>query len=443
MEKSSYFQNNGSNAGVLPSGYLQTATSAGQNIGNALNDIGSTINDAMTRHVANEQQRTVNMGVLNGYLGNAQNLDPNLVQSIDPKLIKKYQGGALTLEDSKALLGTIASNQAMQQFKTQQSAAAQEAAIRSNQISLGATAAQFAPTEAQQRINTGNQNLALGGQQLTAAQNQNKTAAATSAANVAANQAGQENVDPTKRLANWVNTVIANGGQVSTQDLEAKKAELGVPRNVKIDVQSVFDEQGNYVGKSLKYNGVPSDFIANPFNNPAIMEKTIKIGNENLVAPTTGEATQFRNALNTQKNLVQQSQQISDLIQQNGSKVGTWGTESRAKMQSLMAQFRNNVITTFPSTRMSQEVENISKQMTGTPEDFFSNNANALAKINNVVNTHAEELANAASTYSNGASRINKSTFGWKQYGQANSKAPASSSVRQFDTTGKEIINNQ
>jgi len=443
MQKSAYFQNNGSNAGVLPSGYLQAATSAGQNIGNALNNIGSTINNAMARHVENEQQRAVNIGALNGYLGNAQNLDPNLVKSIDPKLINKYTTGALTLDDSKALLGTIASNQAMQQFKTQQSAAAQEAALRANQIALGANEVNFASKLSQQRIDTGNQGLALGGQQLTAATNQNKTAAAVSAANVAANQPGQENVAPTKRLADYINTVSANGGQVSTQDVEALKAQFGIPKNVKIDVQSVFDEQGNYVGRSIKYNGVPSDFIANPFNNPVMMEKAIRIGNESLFAPTNEEAIKFRNALNTQKNLVQQSQQIDDLIQKNGSKVGTWGTEATAKMQSLMAQFRNNVISTFPSTRMSQEVENISKEMTGTPEDFFSNNANALAKIYNVVNTHAEELSNAASTYSNGAARVNKSTFGWKQYGQANPKAPASGSVRQFDTTGKEITNNQ
>jgi len=278
---------------------------------------------------------------------------------------------------------------------------------------------------------------------LTAATNQNKTAEAVSAANVAANQPGQENVAPTKRLADYINTVSANGGQVSTQDLEAKKAEYGVQKNVQVGVKNVYDEQGNYVGRSINYNGAPAEFIQNPMNNPAMLEKAIPLGNQTIFAPTNEEATKFRNALNTQKNLVQQSQQIDDLIQKNGSKVGTWGTEPTAKMQSLMAQFRNNVISTFPSTRMSQEVENISKEMTGTPEDFFSKNANALAKIYNVVNTHAEELANAASTYSNGAARVNKLTFGWKQYGQANPKAPASGSVRQFDTTGKEITNNQ
>ena len=442
MEKSSYFQNNGSNAGVLPSGYLQTATSAGQNIGNALNDIGSTINDAMTRHVANEQQRTVNMGMLNGYLGNPQNLDPNLVQSIDPKLIKKYQSGGLTLEDSKALLGTIASNQAMQQFKTQQAAAAQEAAMRANQISLGATAAQFAPTEAQQRINTGNQNLALGGQQLTAAQNQNKTAAAVSAANIAGNQAGQENVDPIKRLSNYINTVNANGGQVSNQDLESKKAEYGVPKNVKVGVQSVFDEQGNFVGRSINYNGAPVEFVQNPMNNPAMLEKVIRLGNTTIFAPTTEEAKTFRDDLSVHKNMVQQADQIDQLIKDNGSKVGIPSTEARAQMKTLIGGFRNNAINLLSSKRISPEVEKIITSMTGSPEDFFNINSNAQKQIRTIVNSNAERLANIVGTYSNGAAQVDKNTFGWRQDGNTQSKG-SQPSVRMFDTSGKEITNNQ
>lgn len=442
MEKSSYFQNNGSNAGVLPSGYLQAATSAGQNIGNALNDIGSTINDAMTRHVANEQQRTVNMGMLNGYLGNPQNLDPNLVQSIDPKLIKKYQSGGLTLEDSKALLGTIASNQAMQQFKTQQAAAAQEAAMRANQISLGATAAQFAPTEAQQRINTGNQNLALGGQQLTAAQNQNKTAAAVSAANIAGNQAGQENVDPIKRLSNYINTVSANGGQVSTQDLESKKAEYGVPKNVKVGVQSVFDEQGNFVGRSINYNGAPVEFVQNPMNNPAMLEKVIRLGNTTIFAPTTEEAKKFRDDLSVHKNMIQQADQIDQLIKNNGSKVGIPSTEAKAQMKTLIGGFRNNAISLLSSKRISPEVEKIITSMTGSPEDFFSINSNAQKQIRTIVNSNAEGLANTVGTYSNGAANVDKNTFGWRQDGNTQSKG-SQPSVRMFDTSGKEITNNQ
>ena len=442
MEKSSYFQNNGSNAGVLPSGYLQAATSAGQNIGNALNDIGSTINDAMTRHVANEQQRTVNMGMLNGYLGNPQNLDPNLVQSIDPKLIKKYQSGGLTLEDSKALLGTIASNQAMQQFKTQQAAAAQEAALRANQISLGATAAQFAPTEAQQRINTGNQNLALGGQQLTAAQNQNQTAAAVSAANIAGNQAGQENVDPIKRLSNYINTVSANGGQVSTQDLESKKAEYGVPKNVKVGVQSVFDEQGNFVGRSINYNGAPVEFVQNPMNNPAMLEKVIRLGNTTIFAPTTEEAKKFRDDLSVHKNMIQQANQIDQLIKDNGSKVGIPSTEAKAQMKTLIGGFRNNAISLLSSKRISPEVEKIITSMTGSPEDFFSINSNAQKQIRTIVNSNAEGLANTVGTYSNGAAKVDKNTFGWRQDGNTQSKG-SQPSVRMFDTSGKEITNNQ
>ena len=449
MEKSSYFQNNGSNAGVLPSGYLQAATSAGQNIGNALNDIGSTINDAMTRHVANEQQRTVNMGMLNGYLGNPQNLDPNLVQSIDPKLIKKYQSGGLTLEDSKALLGTIASNQAMQQFKTQQAAAAQEAAMRANQISLGATAAQFAPTEAQQRINTGNQNLALGnqnlalgGQQLTAAQNQNKTAAAVSAANIAGNQAGQENVDPIKRLSNWINTVSANGGQISTQDLESKKAEYGVPKNVEVGVKSVFDEQGNFVGRSINYNGAPAEFVQNPMNSPAMQEKVIRLGNTTIYAPTTEEAKKFRDDLSVHKNMIQQADQIDQLIKDNGSKVGIPSTEAKAQMKTLIGGFRNNAISLLSSKRISPEVEKIITSMTGSPEDFFSINSNAQKQIRTIVNSNAEGLANTVGTYSNGAAKVDKNTFGWRQDGNTQSKG-SQPSVRMFDTSGKEITNNQ
>jgi hypothetical protein len=440
MERSSYFQNNGSSAGVLPAGYLQAATSAGQSIGQGLANVGQDISAGIQKYMQNEQMRQGLAGNNAGALA-----DPNILKSLqqyDPKLLDRVKNNKDTLDDQLKISGYIQGQRSQQQAAAQQAAAAQEAALRANQIALGANEVNFASKLSQQKVDTGNQNLAIGGQQLTALTNQNQTAAAASAANIAGNQAGQENLSPTQRLSNWINTVNANGGQVSTQDLDAKKAEYGVPKNVQVGVKNVYDEQGNYVGRSINYNGMPAEFIQNPMNNPAMLEKAIPLGNQTIFAPTNDEATKFRNSLNTQKNLAQQSQQIDDLIKQNGSKVGTWGTEARAKMQSLMGQFRNNLISTFPSTRMSQEVENISKEMTGTPEDFFSNNTNALAKIHNVVNTHAEELANAASTYSNGAARVNKSTFGWRQYGQGNTKS-APSSIRQFDTTGKEITNNQ
>jgi hypothetical protein len=440
MQKSPYFQSNGSSAGVLPAGYLQAATSAGQSIGQGLANVGQDLSAGIQKYYQNEKMR---QGLIGSNAGALQ--DPNMLQNIqkyDPKLVDRLQNNKDTLDDHLKLSGFIQGQRAQQQIATQQAAAAQEARIRENQIALGATAAKFASTEAQQKIDIGNQGLALGGQQLTAATNQNKTLAAISAANVAANQPGQENVAPTKRLADYINTVSANGGQVSTQDLETKKAEFGVPKNVKIDVQSVFDEQGNYVGRSIKYNGVPSDFIPNPFNNPAMIEKAIRLGNETVFAPTTNEATKFRNSLDLHKNMVQQADQIEQLIKDYPTKIGLPRTEANAQMKTLIGAFRNNVISGLDSKRISPEVEKIITSITGSPEDMFSKNSNTQKQIRTIINLNAQGLANTVATYSNNAARINKNTFGYRPIDSTISKNN-NSSVRTFDTSGKEITNNQ
>ena len=140
--------------------------------------------------------------------------------------------------------------------------------------------------------------------------------------------------------------------------------------------------------------------------------------------------------------MVQQADQIDQLIKDNGSKVGIPSTEARAQMKTLIGGFRNNAINLLSSKRISPEVEKIITSMTGSPEDFFNINSNAQKQIRTIVNSNAERLANIVGTYSNGAAQVDKNTFGWRQDGNTQSKG-SQPSVRMFDTSGKEITNNQ
>jgi len=114
MQKGPYF-NSVQYISPVPEGYAQAGANIGRSIGGGLAALGAGVAEGIDKYYKSEEERQALGGTISRYFKS----DPNLVQTVDPKLLEKYQSGKATLADHKALYADISTEYMIQQKKAQ------------------------------------------------------------------------------------------------------------------------------------------------------------------------------------------------------------------------------------------------------------------------------------------------------------------------------------